>query len=300
MRILFIINPAAGAHRAQTRWAAFAPQLPRNGIQADHLFTACPGDAASLARKTAGDYDLLVAVGGDGTASEVAQGILTAEASRAALGILAFGTGNDVAGALDLGTEADSIRSLIRGQTRSIDVIEVHCQAKEKPTVRYALLFAGVGIICESLRKTTRPMKRLLGQRMAYPAGLVVALWNYHSPRMTITCDAQAHDGHFLFVGASNTERAGGGMKIAPGARIDDGLLNVNLIGAVGRWQALKQLRRLCRGQHTTHPNVRYLTTRSLKVDTDTPLEVAADGDLIGYTPARFIVRPKALPVRVP
>lgn len=297
-RTLFIINPAAAANRARARWAAFEPRLRQNGIQADHLFTSCPGDAANLARKAARDYDLLVAVGGDGTCSEVGEGILSSQAERPALAILPFGTGNDFAQALGVRTEADAIRCLAAGRTRCVDVIEVHCQINQRPVVRHALLFAGVGIISETLRKTTGTIKRLLGQRLAYPTGLAWALCSYSSLRMHVTCDSLVCHERFLFVGASNTEIAGGGMKIAPGAQIDDGLLNANLISAVARWQAFKQLRRLCRGRHTTHPNVRYLLTRSLKLDADVPLEIAADGDLIGHTPARFVVRPKALQVR--
>jgi diacylglycerol kinase (ATP) len=89
-------------------------------------------------------------------------------------------------------------------------------------------------------------------------------------------------------------------MKIAPNAKIDDGLLNVNLVEAVGRWGALLQLRRVCRGRHTGHPHVRYLTARRLEIVAPAELDVAADGDLIGYTPARVLVQPKALRVFVP
>jgi diacylglycerol kinase family enzyme len=104
----------------------------------------------------------------------------------------------------------------------------------------------------------------------------------------------------FLFVGASNTEIAGGGMRIAPGARIRDGLLNINLIGAMNRWAALKQLGRLCRGQHTRHPKVKYLTARTLSIESASSLEVAADGELIGHTPAMVSVRPNCLAVLTP
>jgi diacylglycerol kinase (ATP) len=89
-------------------------------------------------------------------------------------------------------------------------------------------------------------------------------------------------------------------MRIAPGARIDDGFLNVNLVGAVSRWQALKQLRQLSHGQHTSHPMVQYFPARSISIESDPPGEVAADGELIGLTPATFTVKPKALEVLVP
>jgi diacylglycerol kinase (ATP) len=89
-------------------------------------------------------------------------------------------------------------------------------------------------------------------------------------------------------------------MKIAPGAKIDDGLLNVNLISAVGTWRALLQLARLCAGRHTNHPQVDYHVARSLEINAPDGLEVAADGELIGQTPAKVVVLAKALRVVVP
>jgi diacylglycerol kinase family enzyme len=167
-------------------------------------------------------------------------------------------------------------------------------------TIRYGLLFAGVGIISTTLRKTTPRLKTLLGQRLAYPAGIARSLCAYRSPQMKVACDQKVFQQRFLFVGASNTPVAGGGMKIAPDAKIDDGLLNVNLIGAVGLFRALLQLRRLCYGKHINHPQVRYLIANCLEIDAPAGLDVAIDGDLVGQTPARVVIQPKSLQVAVP
>jgi diacylglycerol kinase (ATP) len=299
-RTLFIINPAAGAGRARARWARLKSELHKQYPQADRAHTTTPGEAATLARAAAADFDLLVAVGGDGTVSEVANGILSSQSSRLILAIVPVGTGNDVAATLGIHTLTDSLHSLTSGPARSIDVLQIHCHSKGLPVTQHALLFAGAGIIGESLKRTTASCKRFFGQRLSYPAGVVRALCTYLSPLMRITCGDKGFEQRYLFVGASNTELAGGGMRIAPGARVDDGLLNVNLIGAVGRWRALLQLRRLCRGQHTKHPSVRYFPADSLQIDATPALDVAADGDIIGETPARIVVRPKALRVLVP
>ena len=300
MRAFFIINPNAGSNRGRGRWEALRAQLERRSIRADHAFTASPGDGIALARKAAVTHERVVAVGGDGTASEVADGILCSGSETTSLGIVPFGTGNDFAVSVGLHTEAAAIESLLSGKTRTIDVIEVHCESRQQRIVRHALLFAGVGIICEALKKTNGVVKRLFGQGLAYPAGLAWALCSYRSPTMHITCDSASYHQQFLFAGASNTEIAGGGMKLAPGAKIDDGQLNINLVEALGTWQALQQLGRLRRGQHISHPAVRYVSARRLEVAADEPLEVAVDGELIGQTPARFVVRAKALRVCVP
>jgi diacylglycerol kinase family enzyme len=117
---------------------------------------------------------------------------------------------------------------------------------------------------------------------------------------MRVTFEGQTIERPFLFVAVSNTERAGGGMKIGPGARPDDGVLNLTLVEEVGRWEVITQLRALCHGQHIHRPFVRYFLGYALSVDAQAPLEVAADGDLIGHTPAQFSVKHKALQVMVP
>ena len=161
-RAKFIINPAAGANRALARWARFEAQLRRHGIEADKAFTTGQGDATLQARKAALDYDLLVAVGGDGTVSEVADGILSCPGSQAALGLLPFGTGNDVAEVLGIQIHTDALRCLIVGQTKYIDAIQVHCQSDGVSVIRHSLLFAGVGIISESLKKTTARVQKVI------------------------------------------------------------------------------------------------------------------------------------------
>ncbi|HTL16310.1 MAG TPA: diacylglycerol kinase family protein [Patescibacteria group bacterium] len=298
-RILFIINPAAGANRALHRWSALRLDLLQKAFHLDQAFTRRPGETAGLAREAASQYDFLVAVGGDGTVSEVADGILSTPRSRATLAIVPFGTGNDLAGLLGIRTADEAVRSILAGHTRPIDAIRVQCLAQSAQVERYALLFAAVGIVAESLKKTSPAIKRIFGQHLAYPVGLVRALLSYQSPAMRVRCDLESFEDKFLFVAASNSEVAGGGMRIAPGARLDDGLLNINLVQSLGRWRAVLQLRRLCRGQHLDHPRVCYTTARELEIQTPS-LEIAADGELIGRTPALIQVRPKALPVRVP
>jgi diacylglycerol kinase (ATP) len=181
MRVLIIINPAAGANRALARWGPLEPQFGENGIQVQQVLTKGPEDATRLAQKAADEYDLLVVGGGDGTIAEVVAGMLASGSNRAALGILPLGTGNDLAETLGIRTLLHAVQTITSGQTKPIDVLRVHCRNHGGPVVRYAVLFAGVGIISEALKKTSHGLKRLFGQRLAYPAGLVRALLTYRS-----------------------------------------------------------------------------------------------------------------------
>ncbi|HWX20583.1 MAG TPA: diacylglycerol kinase family protein [Candidatus Binatia bacterium] len=298
-RILFIINPAAGKGQTLAACAKLERQLEGSQLKLARVIASEPGDAMRLAKEAAPRYEVLVAVGGDGTASEVANGILTSGAARTALSILPCGTGNDIATALGIRDRADTTRALVEGQSRLVDAIEVQSVLSAKPSRRFALLFAAVGITSELLKRTTTSRKRLLGRPFAYRLALLQALWTYSAPRMRVTCDGQVVEDRYLLLCASNAETAGGGIRIAPGARMDDGRLNVNLIQSMGRWAAFGQVRRLGRGEHINHPHVRYLSSLSLSVEAEPPIEVAADGDLIGRTPARFEVKPNSLSVLV-
>ncbi len=298
-RILFIVNPAAGAGKCGPQWTSFKTLLNRDQVEFTEAFSEKPGHAYQLARNSAGDYEVLAAVGGDGTVREVVDGIMSGHNDHVALAVIPFGTGNDLAQVLGVQTKSDAVRAIGAGVARSIDVIQITCQAEGNRVVRHALLFAGVGVIAAALRKTTPSFKRVFGQRLAYPMGLLAALLNYRAPRMRVTFDGTMLEEDFLFVGASNTEIAGGGMRVAPGALIDDGVLNLNLISAMGPWSALLQLRRLARGRHVGHPKVRYITARTVQIDAGHPLDIAADGDLIGHTPAQIALKPAALRVLV-
>ncbi len=297
-RRLFIVNPAAG-RAALERWRAFATTLHSKGVDFEEAVAAKPGDALTLARKAAGDGGLIGAVGGDGTVFEVLNGLFT-EGPRAALTVVPLGTGNDIARMVGIRTETDALCAITAGESRAIDLIEIHCRINGTPAVRHAMLFAAVGITSDLLKHTTPRLKRCCGQRFAYILGILLALRSHSPSTMKIACDGRTIEGPFLLACASNGETFGGGIKIAPGALPNDRKLNVNLIEAVGFGEAVRHLPKLLRGRHTTHTKVHYEPATSLMIETEKPVEVAADGDLIGYTPATFKIRTKALQVLCP
>lgn len=299
-RILFIVNPEAAAGKCARRWEAFKRLLSRDAIEFEERFSQRPGHACELARDASGDHEVLAAVGGDGTVREVAQGILCAKGTRAALGVVPFGTGNDLARVLGVTAGGATLETIERGVSKLVDVIQITSQAEGRGVAHHALLFAGVGVIVDAQRKTTPAIKRVFGQRLSYPMGLALALLSYRAPNIRVTLDGTVFEEEFLFVGASNTETAGGGMRVAPGALLDDGRLNVNLVSAMGRGSALLQLRRLAYGAHVGHPKVHYLTAKTVRLDAGIPVEIAADGEIIGHTPAEIAVKPRALSVIVP
>lgn len=296
---LFLVNPAAAAGQAARRWQVFQRLAKTAGLLIEASVPGSAGEARQLAAEAARQGRTVVACGGDGTVQAVANGVLTDGAAGALLAMVPLGTGNDFAGCVGIRTLEDAVKALVNAHRRTVDTIRIECREAERRRVLHALSFAAVGIVGELLEQTTSRVKRLFGPRLAYYVGLLRALRRYRSPRFTIRCEGEptAAAGGFLFVGVSNTERAGGGMRLAPGALMDDGRLAVNLIGEVGIAGTCGHLWRLAHGSHTQHRQVRYFAADGLRVEADPPAIVTADGEQVGCTPARFQVQPQALSI---
>lgn len=296
----FIINPAAATGRCPARWAEFQDQLLQDGIQAKPVFTLRPGDAVRFAQELARECDVVVAVGGDGTIFEVVSGLLLSGAVHPHLGVVPMGTGNDAARLCGISDLAQARMALRGTRTKTVDAIKICCQANGTTVTHYGLLYGAVGLIGDAVKQTTPRVKRIFGRRLAYPVGALRAILSYRASRMRVTCDGQTSENRFLLVCASNGELSGGGMRLAPGARMDDGLLDVNLCEAVSRGVAAALLWQISRGRRVSHPKLRYFTARNVAVAADPPMEVQADGERIGHTPVQLEVVPQALKVLIP
>ena len=272
--------------------------LRERRVNADHVLTSLPRHAVTLAQEAARNYDVLVAVGGDGTVNEVASGLLLARTPETVLGIVPFGTGNDVAQLIGIHDLAGALAAIEQGRTVTMDAIEVHCHDAGQLVTRHALLFAAVGFAGELLKHTTPAVKRIFGAKYCYSVGFFRALFRYRAPQMKIRCGDQEFQGRMFLACAGNAEYAGGGvMRLSPGTSISDGLLNVSVIESMDRWEIARNFPRLLRGTHVGHAKVRYFTATSLAIETDPVIEIQVDGDLSGYTPATFQLKPSALKV---
>jgi YegS/Rv2252/BmrU family lipid kinase len=244
---------------------------------------------------------MVVAVGGDGTVNEVVTGLLDAGAHETVLGIVPLGTGNDAARALGIADWLRAWEAIEHGQTRNMDVIEVRCESGGGWALRYSLVYAAAGLAAEILEQTTARVKRWAGRRGCYTVGFLRALVGWRCPGMEIRCAGQDYGGRYTVVSAGNAEWVGGGMmRLSPGARCDDGLLNVNLIPELSWWQALRSFPRLYRGTHLKIRGVTYLAATDLELKAAPETKVQVDGDVCGKTPARFRVLPGRLRVRAP
>lgn len=302
-RLLLLASPdvAAGSPRERRLWR-LVEHLKSFGHAVSCVHAASLEHARHLAREAAPHFDGVIAAGGDGTTRAVAGGLLGARGeSRAALGLAPLGTGNDLSDQLGVGHWTAAIEALRAGREQRLDVIEVTHPAAPSRAPDYALMFAAAGFAPALLARTRPRLKRWLGRSGSYTAGFFLALIHFRAPWLRVWADGQLREGYFFHVCAGNSERAGGGlMRHSPGARMNDGRLELCLIEALSRWEVTRNFPRLIRGTFPGHPRVSYQPGRELVVESDRPQPLALDGDVVGVTPVRWRVRPGALRVITP
>ena len=301
-RILLIANPASGHHRGKQRLAQAEEHLASLGHTVNAELTEHAGHATLLTKSNAPDFEIVAALGGDGTVNEVANGLMALEpGERPALATLPLGTGNDVALTFGLAHFETAIGALSNGSTRTLDVIRVRIMRDGESVTRHALLFVAAGFAAEVIRKTGPRVKRFFGRRFSYSVGLFRALASFRAPEFTVRWDEGEQSGRMFQVCAGNTEFAAGGvMRISPGALPDDGLLNISLVGSLGRLQIIRQFPSILSGRYVENERVDYFTDKCLEIDAVPPVEIQADGDIIGTTPATIDLLPDALRLITP
>lgn len=293
-RILLIRNPASRAGLNQEfLFQEVASFLTELGHCVAGEVTSGRGAAIDLVRRIAGDFDCVIAAGGDGTVREVVTGLVRG-GHQTTLGIMPMGTGNDVARLMGLNSIEAFREAFRRGQTRVVDAIQVESVVPgSSDEVEAGLLFAAVGFSGELLRQTTPKVIRWFGPKFCYSVGFLRALPVYRPAQVTVTCGNRRESGRLLLACAANSPHAGGGvMQLAPGASMCDGLLNMSIIQQVSPLSALRHFPKLVRGTHVRHPRVSYFEGRTMTVESDCPVPVAIDGDLVASTSARFSILP--------
>ena len=287
MAYLAIINPAAGNGAGRRLAPTLASRFRAVGLRIEVLVTPGPGEAARLASEAADDgYDAVIAVGGDGTANEVANGLVGTDT---ALALYPIGSGNDLARGLGYPRRPrDFVGFLAAARLRRIDVGEANG--------RIFVNSAGVGIdgvVAERIERSTR----IAGPTLGYLAGALGAIATYRPIRMRSTIDGSSRDAKQLIVVASNGPYFGGGMRPAPTAELDDGWLNITIADGIGRIATIGALARLYRGTHANGTTIRALLAREITIELDRSMPIEIDGEVIRASSLAIGIRPLALTV---
>jgi diacylglycerol kinase (ATP) len=302
-RAFVILNPVAGqvavdaVRRALAR--VFATESDDTSGAADEavyeLHETSPEDnLADLVRSVVeqGGYDLIVAAGGDGTVSAVANGLV---GTATPLGILPLGTANVLARELGIPIDIEGACRLLVGP-HAITAIDVM-----KLKDRYYLTQVGVGIDALMIRDTKREAKQRFG-RIAYIWTAFTRLLGFQPRLFTLECDGRANRSRASQVVVANCGILGQPpFRWGPNIRVDDGRIDVCIIRARTLLDYATLAWLVVLGRHKQSPNVRYLTVEDrVAIATRRPLPVQADGEIIGETPVEVTVVPRALRVVMP
>lgn len=291
--ILVLYNPTAGRMRVRALWPKIDAALKQAGLDFDAVATRAPGEATSLARSANGQYSKLVAIGGDGTLSEVVNGLMqrSADGVAPALGIIPMGSGDDFAKVLPPEARPGgacydwptAVRKIVSGQTRQFDVGRIRGGASASTgadEVRYFLNIVDIGFSAHTVRNLAGVPRFLTGYP-AYLAAVFKTMVNYPALKMRIQIDdAPAWEQVTTLTAIGNGRCFGGGFWICPQAEPDDGLFDVMVARQVSRTNILRLLPRLQRGTHTSDPAVRMSRARRVVLESDEPFLVDADGEL--------------------
>lgn len=252
--------------------------------------------------------DVVAAAGGDGTLSEVMNGLLQAstdnrDGKAPTLGLVPTGTGNDFARCLGLSLDWQAaVPLLFKGTPRLIDVGYIKFETTGDE-LRF-LNIAGCGFDALAAQRVN-DFRHQTGWRHlcgtpAYLAAVFQELTSLRAATLSISCDGQTHELRALMCAVANATSYGGGMLVAPAAKLDDGLLDICLIAEAGRVEFLRAFPGVFKGTHVSHPKVTMLQGREIRIDSDPPLPVLVDGDVRGFTPVSFRVTPAALNIMAP
>ena len=331
----FVVNPVSGNGKGIRTWKKIEMALRRDKSPYLLRITEKPGDAAVFARELAerGDCAAIVAVGGDGTVSETAAGLLAAGA-RTPLGHIPAGSGNDFRRATGMPSgKPESLASALTAAMADSSGAPAGPPG-ELPAARFVSRFdvfslrrgdgpdeaggtsgpsdVGPGIaVCSvgagfdgkvAFETNHAVYKRWLNRlglgALAYPLSVLATLVTYKPCPVRVIVDGQAFEYHDVWlVAVANVATYGGGMRICPGARPDDGLADVCVVHRIGRLNFLRYFPLVYSGRHTELSCVSLHRGRLVEIRADRPLFVHADGEYAGRTPLDIRVIAAALPV---
>jgi diacylglycerol kinase (ATP) len=308
-RIVVVVNPRAQNGAVGRRWHEVASVLRRELGGFEEVMTERAGDATGLARAAVeGGADTVVAVGGDGTISQVAGGFFDGDrrlGDGAALGVIPFGTGGDLRRTLHLPRDVAAAARIVKARlTRRIDVGHLRHALRDGGEQEQIFIniasFGMSGLVTEYANTST---KRLGGKVSFYLASLRAAR-HYQNQRVRLTFDGDGGSPIELTantVAVANGRYFGGGMKVAPDAELDDGAFDVVAIGDVGKADLLFNGHKVYRGTHLAMDKVSSRRVRELVAEPlgDQPVALDVDGENPGVLPATFRVLPRALDVIV-
>jgi diacylglycerol kinase (ATP) len=281
------------------------PELIGFGLEFVEHITSRPGEAAEVTREALmNGITRVIAVGGDGTLSEVVNGYIDDEGHAinedAAVGVVPSGTGSDFCRSLGLSNRREAIAELTGSSTRMIDAVRIVYSGKDGASDSRSFInvasFGLGGDVSAFVNQWRDSLPRWIGGRVRFVAAAVRALERYRNNDVKVRLDDDREIEIISnLIVVANGRFGGAGMKLAPHAEMDDGLLDVILTDRATRFDVIKELRRIRRGGYLANPKVSELRAQQVSIAADQPMAIDIDGEMAGYTPAHLTVLPRAV-----
>jgi diacylglycerol kinase (ATP) len=298
-RFLAIVNPAAGGGKSGKLAGPALAQLRGKGLRIDVIASTAPGHVIQLAREAYSQgYRRFLAVGGDGTAHEILNGIFARNevTERVALGFLPLGTGNSFL--RDFTAQDDDeacIDAVLANRTRAVDLIRLTHASGEI----YSFNILSVGFTADVGALANRVFKPL--GHVGYLLGVLVRLVQLRRRAFILRTDDESEwdSRRCLFLAFNNSKYTGGTMLIAPDANPSDGLIEFVRWGPIGRLGLLRMLPRLYTGTHLNHPLASRKQVRHVEFNIPVPIDVLVDGEIYSPECKTLDVVPSAVDVYI-
>jgi YegS/Rv2252/BmrU family lipid kinase len=269
MNYKLIANPAAGRGRGRKAVLKVVEVLKKKGVLFDLELTTGPGDAAAIARRAAPDFDAIIVAGGDGTVNDVVPGMLY---SGKPLGIIPLGSGNDFIKALHIPNNIEAaVDVVLRGATRTIDVGRIND--------RYFANGVGIGFDAAVNTESYRINHSRRGLWL-YVCALARVLGRFDPVPVTITLNNENISQEIFLLSIGNGTTCGGGFKLTPYAKVNDGLLDVTIVGPLGLMSLFWHLPKVFLGTIDRVKHAKLRRTSKLTVRSAVPIPVHVDGEI--------------------
>lgn len=300
-----IVNPESNRGRTRKRWGEIREGLRSFLREFKYEFTEKPLHATEITRAAIKDgTDLVIGVGGDGTMNEIANGFF--ENWRiinpdAALGLVPSGTGCDLTKSLNIPPGLKrALKVITEAPSVPMDVGRVRFRSNSgSEEERFFLNVADFGLGGEVVRRVNE--RRLQRKASSYVRCLVSTMVQYRNKRVAIRVDGtKLPEGEYLIGAVANGRIFGKGMKVAPGARLDDGLFDSVLVRGFRFLEFCRHGWKLMNGSHVTHPKVSVVRGRRVEAwpEADDEVLLELDGEQLGRLPAVFEIVPRNLLIK--
>lgn len=300
---MVIVNPVSANGRTGRNWPRIAGELKNAGLKFDTQITSKSKEATQLARiALENGYRTIIAVGGDGTLNEVLNGFFEPDNGdpvnpAASLGLISSGTGRDFIKTINYAEDIKrACRTLARNHTRTIDIAKVWYQDSEGKTASsYYINIAGMGMDGETVDRVNRTTK-VLGGKISFLWGTIATLVQYRNRELTLEIDGVIrYHGQATMVAVANGQYFGGGMHIAPEARLDDGHFDIIIVDSMTKPEMIANLHRIYQGTHLSYPKVHLMRGKHVQAFSNQRVYLNVDGEQPGVLNAEFKLLPQKL-----